>query len=97
MNRNGRTDLETPIPGIIVDYDAQALADALIARGHSVGIIAQESGLSIIQVLRQPLPARGRHGAHDGKGHKSRNRHQAHRTLLVGGADQRRDGTVGGR
>ena len=97
MNRNGRTDLETPIPGIIVDYDAQALADALIARGHSVGIIAQESGLSIIQVLRQPLPARGRHGAHDGKGHKSRNHHQAHRTLLVGGADQRRDGTVGGR
>jgi gamma-glutamyltranspeptidase/glutathione hydrolase len=75
MNRNGRTDLETPIPGVTLDYDAEALADELIARSHSVGIIAQESGLSIIQVVESA----------DGK------------TYFVGGADKRRDGTVGGR
>ena len=75
MNRNGRTDLETPIPGITLDYDADALADELRARLHNVGIIAQESGLSIIQVVESA----------DGK------------TYFVGGADKRRDGTVGGR
>jgi gamma-glutamyltranspeptidase/glutathione hydrolase len=75
MNRNGRTDLETPIPGVTLDYDAKALADELIAREHSVGIIAQESGLSIIQVVE----------SNDGS------------TYLVGGADKRRDGAVGGR
>jgi gamma-glutamyltranspeptidase/glutathione hydrolase len=86
MNRNGRTDIETPIPGVTLDYDAAALATALKERGHSnptvpleersVGIIAQTSGLSIIQVL------------------EGNNRNK---TILVGGADQRRDGTVGGR
>lgn len=75
MNRNGRTDLETPIPGGTLDYDAEALKDELTARGHSVGIISQESGLSIIQVVEST----------DGK------------TYFVGGADKRRDGTVGGR
>jgi len=50
MNRNGRTDIETPIPGVTEDYDANALKAALEARGHSVGIIAQESGLSVIHV-----------------------------------------------
>jgi len=81
MNRNGRTDIEEPIPGITLDYDADALRTALIAREHSqlpnldpedpdqVGIIAQTSGLSLILVTE------------DG---------------LVGGADKRRDGTVGG-
>lgn len=77
MNRNGRTDIETPIPGITLDYDAAALADALISRQHNVGIIAQTSGLSIIQVVKT------------GKKQK--------KTKLVGGADKRRDGTVGGR
>ena len=75
MNRNGRTDLETPIPGITLDYDAEALADELRDKGHNVGIISQTSGLSIIQVLES-----------DGVG-----------TYFVGGADKRRDGTVGGR
>jgi gamma-glutamyltranspeptidase/glutathione hydrolase len=85
MNRNGRTDLEEPIPGVTLDYDAEALRDELIARGHSdptvppedrsVGIITQTSGLSIIQVVESD----------QGK------------TVLVGGADQRRDGAVGGR
>ena len=51
MNRNGRTDLMILVPGITLDYEAQALADALIARGDPVGVIAQESGLSIIQVV----------------------------------------------
>ncbi len=70
MNRNGRTDIETPLPGITWDYDADALAGELEDRGHSVGIIELTSGLSMIAVTD------------DG---------------LVGGADQRRDGTVGGR
>ncbi len=85
MNRNGRTDLEEPIPGVTLDYDAEALASELIARGHSdpsvpaeersVGIITQTSGLSMIQV---------------GKAKKKK-------TILIGGADKRRDGTVRGR
>ena len=85
MNRNGRTDLEAPIPGVTLDYDAEALAAELILRGHSdptvppedrsVGIITQTSGLSIIQVVRS------------NKGN----------TYYVGGADKRRDGSVGGR
>lgn len=85
MNLNGRTDLEPPLPGITLDYDVQALAAALIARGHSdpqapppersVGIVEQTSGLAIIQMAVTP----------EG------------RTVLLGGADGRRDGTVGGR
>lgn len=71
QNRNTTTtDLEIPIPGVTLDYDAEGLAAELQARGHEVAIIPQESGLSMIQVKR-------------------------HR--LVGGADHRRDGTVGGR
>ncbi len=69
MNRNGRTDIESPIPGVTLDYDAEALAAELEARAHSVGIIEQTSGLSLIKV-------EGRQ--------------------LIGGADHRRDGTVGG-
>jgi gamma-glutamyltranspeptidase/glutathione hydrolase len=88
MNRNGRTDLEIPIPGITLDYDAQALADELIARGHPVGIIVQTSGLSIIQVVES-------NSGKPRKGHAKG--HQNQHTLLVGGADQRRDGAVGGR
>lgn len=57
MNRNGRTDIEEPLPGITLDYDAEALAMVLEEQlGHSgpdnpgVGVIAQTSGLSIIEV-----------------------------------------------
>lgn len=57
MNRNGRTDIEAPLPGITLDYDAEALAAVLVEQfGHSgplrpeVGVIAQTSGLSIIEV-----------------------------------------------
>ncbi|MCB1858627.1 MAG: gamma-glutamyltransferase [Gammaproteobacteria bacterium] len=89
MNRNGRTDIEEPIPGITLEYDAQALADALEAKGHNVGIIAQTSGLSIIQVVESEYHKKGKK---NGKGRK----HHHHR-LLIGGADKRRDGTVGGR
>ena len=70
MNRNGSTDIETPIPGVTEDYDAAALETALEAIGHNVNIRSLTSGLSIIHV--------------DGD-------------QLVGGADKRRDGTVGGR
>jgi hypothetical protein len=86
MNRNGTTDVEIPIPGVTLDYDAQALADALKLRGHSdptkpieersVGVRELTSGLSIIQVLRKSPKGK---------------------VTLVGGADIRRDGTVGGR
>ena len=57
MNRNGRTDIEAPLPGITLDYDADALASVLVEQyGHSgperpeVGVIAQTSGLSVIEV-----------------------------------------------
>jgi gamma-glutamyltranspeptidase/glutathione hydrolase len=69
LNRNGSTDIEAPIDGID-DYDAEALAAALEARGHSVNIRGLTSGLSMILA--------------DGD-------------ALLGGADPRRDGTVGGR
>jgi len=85
MNRNGRTDVETPIPGVTLDYDAEALATALVEqRGHSgpenptVGNIAQTSGLSVIEVTKVR------------RGGKLRTRY-------VGGGDKRRDGTVAGR
>ena len=70
QNRNGSTNLEEPIPGVTLDYDVDALAAALEARGHPVSIGALTSGLSVIQVTSKGL---------------------------VGGADARRDGTVGGR
>ena len=74
MNRNGRTELEQPIPGATLDYDADALAKALADRDHDVGIVEQVSGLSIIQVIKVNGERR-----------------------YIGGADARRDGTVGGR
>jgi gamma-glutamyltranspeptidase / glutathione hydrolase len=70
MNLNGSTAIEPPIPGVTVDYDAAALKAALEARRHTVSVIRQESGLSVIQVTPDEL---------------------------IGGADLRRDGTVGGR
>ena len=137
MNRNGRTDIEQPIAGITLDYDAEALATALKKRGHSdptvplgersVGIITQTSGLSIIQVLRKPKghdgdeddDDDGKHherdsdkddddeGKHhegdsdkddddEGKHHEGDSDKHA-QTVLIGGADKRRDGTIGGR
>ncbi|KAG1663425.1 Glutathione hydrolase proenzyme [Nymphon striatum] len=146
MNRNGRTDVEIPIPGVTLDYDAEALAQALKELGHSdpsapleersVGVIAQTSGLSIIQILRrnsnddeeeeeevvvvedevvedeevveevvndgeevteEAVAAKGVF-----KDYIKHNFHKRHwwnhrKTRLVGGADKRRDGTVGGR
>ena len=74
MNRNGRTELEKPIPGVTLDYNVDALAIALADKGHDVGIVEQTSGLSIIQVIEVNGERR-----------------------YVGGADKRRDGTVGGR
>jgi gamma-glutamyltranspeptidase/glutathione hydrolase len=70
QNRNGSTNLEAPIPGVTIDYDVDALKDALEARGHPVSVGVLTSGLSVIQATDAGL---------------------------VGGADQRRDGTVGGR
>ena len=94
MNRNGRTDLEQPIPGITLNYDATALAAELKARGHSdpstqlqerqVGIIAQASGLSIIKVEQRRHNQSSRYFFKPDK-------------ILIGGADKRRDGSVGGR
>jgi gamma-glutamyltranspeptidase / glutathione hydrolase len=85
MNLNGRTDIEAPTPGKTLNYNADALAAALILRGHSnpkvpaderaVGIIDLTSGLAIIQVK---FATEGR-------------------PVFLGGADPRRDGTAGGR
>ena len=50
QNRNGSTSLESPIPGVTLDYDVDALAAALEARGHPVGVGTLTSGLSVIQV-----------------------------------------------
>ncbi len=85
QNLNGQTELEAPIPDVTRPYDAQALAAALIARGHgdpqappherSLGMVAHTSGLAIIQVVRS----------------------DAGQVVLIGGADHRRDGAVGGR
>lgn len=70
LNRNGSTDIEQPIPGVTLDYDAEALTAALEARGHNVNIQSLTSGLGVINVTPDEL---------------------------LGGADLRRDGTVGGR
>ena len=104
MNRNGRTDLEEPIPSITLDYDAEALANALKEKGHSnpdvpiedrsVGIISQTSGLSIIQVKRERKRHYGFGYSHRFFPYFSR---YHYRTSFIGGADKRRDGTVGGR
>ena len=90
QNRNSYTQLETPIPGVTLDYDAEGLVrqlrDDYEYSDVRVGIMT--SGLSSIQVeeFKYAKP-----GKRHGKGHKHK------MTLLVGGADQRRDGTVGGR
>ena len=70
LNRNGSTDIEEPIPGVTLDYDAAALEAALEARGHTVNVRSLTSGLGVIHVTSD---------------------------ALIGGADLRRDGTVGGR
>lgn len=108
MNRNGRTDIETPIPNVTLDYNAEALATALKERGHSnpsepledrsVGIITQTSGLSIIQVKQKTNRYPGcSYGRRHGQGHRHGHGRKHHKTILIGGADQRRDGAVGGR
>lgn len=77
MDRNGggggSTDIEAPIPGVTLDYDAAALKATLedvFDYVAPVDITGLTSGLSVIQI---------------GDG------------VLIGGADQRRDGAVGGR
>ena len=70
LNRNGSTDIEQPIPGVTLDYDAEALKAALEARGYNVNVRSLTSGLGVIRVTPDEL---------------------------LGGADLRRDGTVGGR
>ena len=103
QNRNfGRTDIEIPIPGVTLDYDTETLQTQLLDLGHvnsrgepDVGIIAQTSGLSIIQVVRKHKPKHHKRHGHYKHYYKHSKKHS--RTMLVGGADKRRDGTVGGR
>jgi gamma-glutamyltranspeptidase/glutathione hydrolase len=59
MNRNGRTDIENPIPGVTEDYDTTALESALEDMGHNVAIIALTSGLSIIHINGDELVGGG--------------------------------------
>ena len=90
QNRNSYTQLEEPIPGVTLAYDAGALADQLRNEyGYGdVRVGSMTSGLSSIQVLESDCrkPGNGR-----GKGRKCK------KSILVGGADHRRDGAVGGR
>ena len=91
MNRNGTTDLEEPIPGVTWMYNAEQLAIGLRRIGHSdptaafadrrVNVRTQTSGLSIIQRKTIKLSSTTR---------------PFYKKILVGGADKRRDGTVGG-
>lgn len=85
-NRNGYTQVEDPIPGVTLDYDAEGLATDLLDNfGYTdVRVSSLTSGLSVIQVMKQIKEEKGK-----GK--------RGTETLLIGGADQRRDGTVGGR
>ena len=97
QNRNGSTEIERTIPGITIPYDADALAAQLQARGHPVNVSnVLESGLSIIHVVYED---NDRHRNQRGKGHLGKPGHPGHGndTLLIGGADKRRDGTVDGR
>ena len=87
MNLNSGTMIETPIPEVTMNYDADTLADALSARGHEVDIVSQQSGVSSIQ----PVTTRHRRPWE----RRARQCHPSH--YLVGGADARREGTVGGR
>jgi gamma-glutamyltranspeptidase/glutathione hydrolase len=91
MNRNtSTTDLEPPIAGVTIDYDVAALEAALDARGYNARELAQESGLSIVQIG-------GDKSKKSKKAGKSKKGKKNSKTLLIGGADQRRDGTVSGR
>lgn len=91
MNRNGGTDIEEPIPGVTLEYNAAALASELVNDyGYSsIGVIEQTSGLSIILVQRKEMPGKG-NAKHNRQSHKKK-------AQLIGGADKRRDGTVAGR
>ncbi len=89
QNRNGSTEIELPIPGVTLDYDEIALSEALQERKHPVIIRDLTSGLSNIQVIKYK-------GSKPDKEHP-RKPWKHKRTKLVGGADQRRDGAVGGR
>ena len=94
QNRNGTTEIETPIPGVTLDYDAELLKTELEQRVHNVNNRDLTSGLSIIQVVRKHKRKLHKHHGHH-KHYKNWKKHS--RTMLVGGADKRRDGTVGGR
>lgn len=45
-----KTTIETPIPGVTRNYNATALAESLMARGHNVSETDMNSGLSMILV-----------------------------------------------
>lgn len=97
QNRNGSTEIERTIPGVTIEYDADALAAKLAEeRNHPMTVSdVMESGLSIIQVSKSRHGHKHRrHGRrhHHGHGHH----HHGRETELIGGADKRRDGTVAG-
>lgn len=88
-NRNSSyTQIEEPIAGVTMDYDAEALAKALrddFSYGD-VRVNTLTSGLSIIQ--RKEFKW---------KKNNPKQPEWKKTTLLIGGADKRRDGAVGGR
>ena len=96
MNRNGSTDIEEPIPGVTLDYDAAALQAALQARGHPANNPrALTSGLSVIQIVdkHSGKSKKSKKSKKSGKSEKSKKS----KTVLIGGADMRRDGSVAGK
>ncbi|MEZ5627896.1 MAG: gamma-glutamyltransferase [Rhodocyclaceae bacterium] len=97
QNRNGSTEIERTIPGITLPYDADALAAQLQARNHPVerptgwrtacrsSTWCMRTTIAIATSAARAITA---NRAHPGHGND---------TLLIGGADKRRDGTVDGR
>lgn len=87
-NRNSYTQLEVPITGVTLDYKAEDLAEELKDdySYDDVRVSTLTSGLSVIQ--RKEF---------EWKKNNRRSPHWKTTTLLIGGADKRRDGIVGGR
>ena len=84
MNRNGTTDIEEPIPGVTFYYNAPALANELKRIGHSdPSAPFADRNVGIRQLTSGLSIIQVRKNSNNKK-------------FLIGGADKRRDGTVGG-
>ncbi|OES24160.1 gamma-glutamyltransferase [Alteromonas macleodii] len=87
MNKNGVTEIELPITGVTLDYDPAALAQALKEKGHSDPNVPVEQRIVLINAQTSGL----------GTIVIERNKRGKRVKKLVGGADARRGGKVGGK